>query len=90
MTLAQAAQRAIQLGGIYDGHEAAAGRQQIDQGVGRGAGGPGTGGVPRKDNYPRDGQTLLLSSRASPKSKSMSKPASTTSWISSRTPTSAR
>ena len=28
MTLAQAAQRAIQLGGIYDGHEAARRRQQ--------------------------------------------------------------
>ena len=45
MTLAQAAQKAIQLGGIYDGHETNPGRQPLHQGVGQSAGRPGAGGV---------------------------------------------
>ena len=56
MTLAQAAQKAIQLGGIYDGHEANPDVNKLHQGSGRGAGRSGPGGAAR-DKYPRDGQT---------------------------------
>ena len=44
MTLAHAAQRAIELGGIYDGHELPAGDQRVYQAVGRGACGAGPDG----------------------------------------------
>ena len=44
LTFAQAAERAIELGGKFDGHEAAEGNQRHDQGVGRGARRPGPDG----------------------------------------------
>jgi CO/xanthine dehydrogenase Mo-binding subunit len=57
MTLAQAAQKAIELGGKYDGHELP---QDINPVTKRSAGalaGQGLMGVAR-DNYPHDGQTF--------------------------------
>ena len=44
MTLAQAAQKAIELGGKFDGHEAAGEHQRVHEDVGGGAGGTGTDG----------------------------------------------
>ena len=57
MTLAQAAQHAIELGGIYDGHEAPADvhkltKQSIAAFAGQGL------VAAAKDNYPRDGSTF--------------------------------
>ena len=88
MTFAQAAQNAIQLGGIYDGHEAPEDINKMHQGVGRGARRPG---LDRRGagTTTRTTARRIPSSPASPRSKSTSKPASTTSWISWPWPTSA-
>jgi xanthine dehydrogenase molybdenum-binding subunit len=57
MTLAQAAQRAIQLGGIYDGHEAPADVHKLTQESVKALAGQGLVAA-AKDNYPRDGSTF--------------------------------
>src|SRR5271155_4575429 len=75
LTLAQAAQRAIQLGGIYDGHQAAPDLHKLTKASVAAVAGQGLVAA-AKDNYPRDGQTFRTS-RASPKSKSTLRPAST-------------
>ena len=88
MTLAQAAQKAIELGGKYDGHELPKDINAFTKASATALAGQGLMGVAR-DNYPHDG-SRSRSSPASPKSKSMSKPASTTSSTTSPSPTSAR
>jgi xanthine dehydrogenase molybdenum-binding subunit len=57
MTLAQAAQHAIQLGGIYDGHEAAPDLHKLTKASVAAIAGQGLVAA-AKDNYPRDGQTF--------------------------------
>ena len=57
MTLAQAAQRAIQLGGIYDGHQSAPDLHQLTKASVAAVAGQGLVAA-AKDNYPRDGQTF--------------------------------
>ena len=57
MTLAQAAQHAIQLGGIYDGHEAAPELHKLTKASVAAVAGHGLVAA-AKDNYPRDGQTF--------------------------------
>ena len=57
MTLAQAAQRAIQLGGIYDGHESAPDLHKLTKASVAAVAGQGLV-ASAKDNYPRDGQTF--------------------------------
>ena len=57
MTLAQAAQRAIQLGGIYDGHEAPADIHKLTKASVAALAGQGLVAA-AKDNYPRDGSTF--------------------------------
>lgn len=57
MTLAQAAQRAIQLGGIYDGHEAPADVNKFTKASIAGLAGQGLIAA-AKDKYPHDGQTF--------------------------------
>jgi xanthine dehydrogenase molybdenum-binding subunit len=57
MTLAQAAQQAIQLGGIYDGHEAPADVNKLTKASVAALAGQGLVAA-AKDNYPRDGQTF--------------------------------
>jgi CO/xanthine dehydrogenase Mo-binding subunit len=56
MTLAQAAQHAIELGGIYDGHEAPADVHNLTKASVAALVGQGLV-VAAKDNYPRDGST---------------------------------
>ena len=56
MTLAQAAQRAIELGGKYDGHDVPADINAYTKRAAAALVGQGLMGVAR-DNYPRDGQT---------------------------------
>jgi CO/xanthine dehydrogenase Mo-binding subunit len=56
ITLAQAAQRAIQLGGIYDGHEAPEDVNKITKASVAALAGQGLV-VAARDNYPRDGAT---------------------------------
>jgi xanthine dehydrogenase molybdenum-binding subunit len=56
MTLAQAAQHAIELGGIYDGHEAPADVHKLTKDSVAALAGQGLV-VAAKDNYPRDGST---------------------------------
>ncbi|MGH9705881.1 MAG: xanthine dehydrogenase family protein molybdopterin-binding subunit, partial [Candidatus Acidiferrales bacterium] len=56
MTLAQAAQHAIKLGGIYDGHEAPEDVHKATKESVAAVAGQGLVGVAR-DNYPRDGAT---------------------------------
>jgi len=56
MTLAQAAQHAIQLGGIYDGHEAPADVNKVTKTSIAALAGQGLLAA-AKDNYPRDGAT---------------------------------
>jgi CO/xanthine dehydrogenase Mo-binding subunit len=56
MTLAQAAQKAIQLGGIYDGHEANPDVNRYTKQAAAGLAGQGFIASAR-DKYPRDGQT---------------------------------
>src|SRR6266545_1866823 len=56
MTLAQAAQKAIELGGKYDGHELPENINAFTKGSATALAGQGLMGVAR-DAYPRDGQT---------------------------------
>src|SRR5271163_2626325 len=56
MTLGQAAQHAIKLGGIYDGHEAADDLNKVTKASIAALAGQGLVAA-AKDNYPRDGQT---------------------------------
>jgi len=56
MTLAQAAERAIQLGGIYDGHEASGDLNKMTKASVTALAGQGLVAAAR-DNYPRDGAT---------------------------------
>ena len=56
MTLAQAAQHAIQLGGIYDGHEAPEDVNKVTKASVAALAGQGLV-VAARDNYPRDGAT---------------------------------
>ncbi|MFZ0138273.1 MAG: xanthine dehydrogenase family protein molybdopterin-binding subunit [Candidatus Sulfotelmatobacter sp.] len=57
MTLAQAAKHAIQLGGIYDGHEAPADVHKLTKASVAALAGQGLVAA-AKDNYPRDGSTF--------------------------------
>ena len=57
MTLAQAAKYAIQLGGVYDGHEAGADLHKLTKASIAALAGQGLVGA-AKDNYPRDGSTF--------------------------------
>jgi xanthine dehydrogenase molybdenum-binding subunit len=57
MTLARAAQRAIQLGGIYDGHEPAPDLHKLTKASVVAVAGKGLVAA-AKDNYPRDGITF--------------------------------
>jgi xanthine dehydrogenase molybdenum-binding subunit len=57
MTLAQAAKYAIQLGGIYDGHEAAADLNKVTKASVAALAGQGLVAA-AKDNYPHDGATF--------------------------------
>jgi xanthine dehydrogenase molybdenum-binding subunit len=57
MTLAQAAQHAIELGGIYDGHEAAPDLHKLTKQSVSALAGQGLVAA-AKDNYPRDGSTF--------------------------------
>jgi xanthine dehydrogenase molybdenum-binding subunit len=57
MTLAQAAKYAIQLGGIYDGHETAADLHKLTKASVAALAGQGLVAA-AKDNYPRDGSTF--------------------------------
>jgi xanthine dehydrogenase molybdenum-binding subunit len=57
MTLAQAAKYAIQLGGVYDGHEAAADLHKLTKASVAALAGQGLVAA-AKDNYPRDGSTF--------------------------------
>jgi xanthine dehydrogenase molybdenum-binding subunit len=56
LTLAQAAAKAIQLGGIYDGHEPSADLNKLTKASMAALAGQGLVAA-AKDNYPRDGQT---------------------------------
>ena len=56
MTLAQAAAKAIQLGGVYDGHEPSADLNKLTKASMAALVGQGLVAA-AKDNYPRDGQT---------------------------------
>ena len=56
MTLAQAAQKAIQLGGIYDGHETNPDVNRYTKASAKGLAGQGLV-VSARDTYPRDGNT---------------------------------
>jgi len=56
MSLAQAAKRAIDLGGIYDGHEVPKGINRMTVASAKALAGEGLMGV-AKDSMPRDGQT---------------------------------
>ena len=56
MTLAQAAQRAIQLGGVYDGHEVPAGINKMTKASVAALAGQGLVAA-AKDQYPHDGAT---------------------------------
>jgi xanthine dehydrogenase molybdenum-binding subunit len=56
MTLAQAAQHAIDLGGVYDGHEASADLNKMTKASVAALAGQGLVAAAR-DNYPRDGAT---------------------------------
>jgi xanthine dehydrogenase molybdenum-binding subunit len=56
MTLAQAAKHAIELGGVYDGHEAPADVHKLTKASVAALAGEGLV-VAAKDNYPRDGST---------------------------------
>jgi xanthine dehydrogenase molybdenum-binding subunit len=57
MTLAQAAKYAIQLGGVYDGHEAPADLHKLTKASVTALAGQGLVAA-AKDNYPRDGSTF--------------------------------
>ena len=57
MTLAQAAKHAIQLGGVYDGHESPADLHKLTKASVAALAGQGLVAA-AKDNYPRDGSTF--------------------------------
>ena len=76
MTLAQAAQKAIELGGKFDGHELPKDINAFTKTLGGGAGRPGPDGR-RARQLPARRRHATRSSPASPKSKSTSRPAST-------------
>jgi xanthine dehydrogenase molybdenum-binding subunit len=57
MTLAQAAKYAIQLGGVYDGHQAGSDLHKLTKASVAALAGQGLVGA-AKDNYPRDGSTF--------------------------------
>jgi CO/xanthine dehydrogenase Mo-binding subunit len=57
MTLAQAAKYAIQLGGVYDGHESSADLHKLTKASVAALAGQGLVAA-AKDNYPRDGSTF--------------------------------
>lgn len=57
MTLAQAAKYAIQMGGVYDGHETAADLHKLTKASVAALAGQGLVAA-AKDNYPRDGSTF--------------------------------
>ncbi len=83
MTLAKAAQRAIELGGIYDGHELPKDINKMTVASAKNLAGQGLMGVAR-DNYPGDGAGTSRLLRRLRKWKSTWKPAVTRYWISSR------
>ena len=83
MSFAEAANRAIQLGGIYDGHEANPEVNKQTKAAVAGLMGQGLV-ASAKDKYPHDGNTFSTWP-ASPRLRWMSKPASITSSIFSRT-----
>ncbi len=56
MTLAQAAQKAVELGGVYDGHELPKDINAVTRASATALAGQGLMGVAR-DNYPRDGSS---------------------------------
>ena len=89
MTFAQAAKKAIELGGKYDGHEAPEDINAFTKTLGGGAGRSGAdrGGARQ---LPARRRRRSPTSPASPKSKSTSRPGSTRSSTSRRSPTSAR
>ena len=87
LTFAQAAQRAIELGGIYDGHEVPADVHPLTKASVAALAGQGLW-RPRATSTRATARRFPMSP-ASPKSKSMSKPASITFWIFSPTPMSA-
>ena len=89
MTLAQAAQRAIELGGNYDGHEAPADVNKMTKASVAALAGQGLVAA-AQGQLPARRHRRIPMSPASPKSRWMSKPASTTSSISSPTPMSAQ
>ena len=57
MTFAQAAQKAIELGGKYDGHELPEDINNFTKTSATALVGPGPDGASARDAYPRDGQT---------------------------------
>ena len=73
LSFAQAAERAIQLGGIYDGHEVNPEVNKQTKAAVAGLAGQGLV-VSAKDKYPHDGQDVLLSWPALPKLKWMWRP----------------
>ena len=89
MSFAEAAQHAIKLGGIYDGHEVNPDVNKATKTVGGGAGRPGPGGLGERQ-VSRTTAIRIPIWPALPRSKSMWRPASTTSSISWPTPTWAR
>ena len=80
MSLAQAAKRAIELGGIYDGHELPKGINKMTVASATGARRAGVAGR-RPRHHAARRPDALLSSLASPRWKWISKPANTRSWI---------
>jgi len=84
MSLARAAQRAIQLGGIYDGHELPKDINKFTVASATALAGQGLLAVAR-DNYPQDG-LAIPTSPALLRSKSTSKLASIAFWIISDMP----
>ena len=76
LTLAQAAQKAIELGGTYDGHELPTDINAFTKDLGDGAGRPGADGR-GEGQLPARRRHRIRSWPASPKSKWTSRPAST-------------
>ena len=80
MTLAQAAQRAIELGGVYDGHELPDEINKMTKTSAKALAGRGLLAVAKAQSI-RATERLTPTSPVSPKSKSILKPASTRSRI---------
>ena len=89
MTLAQAAQKAIELGGKYDGHELPEDVNALTKTSVTEPGRAGPDGVRRATTIRATGRRSRTSP-GSPKSKSMSRPASSTSSSTPPSRTSAR